>query len=98
KNIVLFGTVPGAMGTGIIDVINQTCGGGFPLSDSLVSAFTGYYKYSPVGSDTAFMYALLFHWNSAMNKRDTVGVATYLGGAAANYTFFGVPFVILIPG
>ncbi len=91
----LFGNIPGAMGTGSLDVANQTFSGGFHLTDSNVAALIGYFKYSPVSVDSCLIYSILTKWNVATSQRDTVAVATFIAGTTANYTLFSQPFVML---
>jgi hypothetical protein len=46
--LALGATVPGAMGTGTLDVATQTFKGGFPLNGNIPAALIGYFKYFPV--------------------------------------------------
>jgi hypothetical protein len=92
----ILGNVPGAMGTGTLNIGTQTYDGGFPLSNPGVTGFGGFYKYSPTGGDSAFFFALLTKWN--VNKRDTVATAVWTSGAQSNYTMFQIPFFTIIPG
>jgi len=91
--------VPGAMATGVIDIINQTFLKGFPLTDPNPVAMIGYYKYSSVGGDSCLAFAALTHWDTGNGKRDTVAVAFFkAGGTTTTYTQFIAPFFYLLPG
>ena len=79
-------TVPGAIGTGALNIFTQTFTGGFPLTDPNVVAMIGYYKYTGVGGDSALMYSILTHWDNVLQKRDTVGIAQFVGGDVSGYT------------
>jgi hypothetical protein len=89
--------VPGVIGTGTIDAATQTVKGGFPISVT-PAAVIGYYKYTPTGSDSCLVYSILTKWNSGLNKRDTLAVAAFIGGAASSYTMFTAPFYTLGAG
>jgi len=67
--------VPGAIGTGLIDATTQSFTGGFPLNGNNPAALIGYFKYAPVGSDSALIFSALFKWNTSTNKRDTLAIA-----------------------
>lgn len=87
--------IPGAMGTGALDLDNLTFTGGFPLSDPNVVALIGYYKYTSVGNDSCLIYSILTHWDNVMNKRDTVAVAVFVSGTVSAYTLFSSPYDVL---
>ncbi|MEO5675627.1 MAG: T9SS type A sorting domain-containing protein [Chitinophagales bacterium] len=87
--------IPGAMGTGALDLDNLTFTGGFPLSDPNVVALIGYYKYTSVGNDSCLIYSILTHWDNVMNKRDTVAVAVFVSSTASTYTLFSSPYAVL---
>lgn len=83
---------PGTAATGTIDFNTQSVTGGVPFTlrpDSL----TGWYKYTPVGSDAGNIVGILFNAN-----RDTIAVATFFPAAAVGaYTYFKTEFVYNLP-
>jgi len=89
--------VPGAIGTGLIDATTQSFTGGFPLNGNNPAALIGYFKYAPVGSDSALIFSALFKWNTSTNKRDTLAIAYLTEGNTPNYTQFVAPFFVLNP-
>jgi hypothetical protein len=100
KSLVII-TVAGVMATGDIVPEELTVKGGFPINQPYTN-FSGFYKYTPStdtssGEDTCWMAAILTKWNTTNNARDTVAMANFYGGAAANYTFFDVPLNYIAP-
>lgn len=91
----ILGKVPGAMGTGVLDVANQTFSGGFQLSNPNVVTLIGYFKYSPVGNDSCLLYSILTKWDVANSERDTIAVTAFVAGSTANYTAFSSPFFVM---
>ena len=56
--------------------------------------FKGWYKFNPVGGDSAALYTLLTKWNAAAGKRDTVGEARVdPKSAVTTWTEWSAPFV-----
>ncbi len=71
--------------------------GGFPFT-SRPGSLTGKMKYSPAAaSDSSFIYAVLFKWNSAQNKRDTIAITTLKTGAANSWINFGTVLNYSLP-
>ena len=63
--------------------------GGFPFT-ARPGQLTGKMKYTPAaGTDSSFIYAVLFKWNSALNKRDTIATSALISPSANNWTTFG---------
>lgn len=91
KNIPFQGEAPGIVVTGTINQSTMGVDGGiaFNLSpDSIV----GWYKYSPVGTDTASVDVRLSYWNGS--SRVQVAQARFeKTTAVSSYTRFSVPFV-----
>src|SRR5262249_8005303 len=82
---------PAGIATGVLDVLHLNFSGGFPLNGNNPAALFGYYKYTPKNNDSCFAFAILFKWNVAQGKRDTVGFAIFVGGAQSSYTQFVAP-------
>ncbi|MFN3683097.1 MAG: PCMD domain-containing protein, partial [Fimbriimonadaceae bacterium] len=71
--------------------------GGFPYT-SRPGSLTGKIKYLPAAAtDSSFIYAVLFKWNSAQNKRDTIAIATLKTGAVNSWTSFGAVLNYSLP-
>ncbi|WNJ17512.1 T9SS type A sorting domain-containing protein [Pontibacter sp. G13] len=65
---------------------------GIPYTEaSSPSQLSGYYKYTPVSTDTALVYALFTKWNTTTNQPDTVEEAILPLTAAGSYTEFTLP-------
>jgi hypothetical protein len=64
--------------------------GGIPLQDKPVK-IKGYYKYSSVIEDSAFVQAYNFKYTGDQ-QRDTIGMAVWYGQAAETWTYFEAPF------
>ena len=94
----LGGNAPGNMSTGILDIVNLTYTGGVPLTLPEPAAMIGYYKYTPVATDSCLFYSILTKWNTTNGVRDTVAISVFIGGTTANYTLFSSPFITLMPG
>lgn len=90
-----FGNIPGAMGTGTINVVSQTFSGGFPLSNPNVVALIGYFKYLPIGNDSCLLFSVLTKWDTVNGERDTVAIVKFVAGNTPNYTLFSAPFVVM---
>jgi hypothetical protein len=89
EQITIF--IPGMLGTAVMDdpnvraIIGNPCAGCKPLH------FKGYYKYTPVGSDSCIMLAVVTRWNTELGKRDTIGAGAVLQREAVSvYTPFDV--------
>jgi hypothetical protein len=56
------------------------------------TGLSGYYKYSFQAKDSCSVSVYLTRWNTALNTRDTIGYANFIGNAqVASYTRFSVP-------
>lgn len=81
--------------TGTINVVQQSVDGGCTISARPV-ALGGWYKYSPVGGDTASFTIILTKWNGS--SRDTIGRGSFSTSTAqASYTAFSVPVIYALP-
>jgi hypothetical protein len=80
KKIPLVNTlIGGLLATGYFDN-NASPGENLKLGMPYTSSpeyFRGYYKYTSVNSDSADFFCALTKWNSSLNKRDTLGLASY---------------------
>jgi hypothetical protein len=64
---------------------------GIPFTGRPV-AMKGWYKYTPVGGDSAWMYIKLTKWNTTTNTREQIGYIEKRDYAAVNaYTSFDMP-------
>jgi hypothetical protein len=83
--------VPGVITTGSISGVTIT--GGQPYSQKPLK-LTGYYQYTPTGTDTASMEVLLTRWNTTSKARETVASGIYFSNATlTTYTPFTVNLV-----
>ncbi|MEI6851671.1 MAG: PCMD domain-containing protein [Bacteroidota bacterium] len=83
--------IPGLLGTDSLDISNQNIKLGKRYSNR-PSAFLGYYKYQPVGGDSALVSVLLSKYNTTSHRRDTVGwVKQIYKGATSTYTAINLP-------
>jgi hypothetical protein len=69
ENVDVF--IPGYIGASVLDIPKATIHLGKPYTQKPVK-LQGYYKYSPVSTDSAMIQILLTKWNSAASKRDTI--------------------------
>ena len=89
KNGALIGkTIPGVITTGILTGGINVSGGQSHTTKS--ERLTGYYKYSPQGSDMAGIEVSLTKWNSTTHQRDIIAYGNVSKEAAADYTAFEV--------
>jgi len=85
--------IPGLVGTDSLDIPNATIRVGKPYSSKPLK-FRGYYKYSPVGGDSAMVSVLLSKYNTALGKRDTIGLAREVyKNTVTEYTMIDLPIV-----
>jgi hypothetical protein len=71
--------------------------GGFPFT-TRPGQLTGKLKYLPAAAtDSSFIYAVLFKWNAAQNKRDTIAIATLKTGASNTWASFGANLNYSLP-
>jgi hypothetical protein len=63
--------IPGYIGSSVLDIPNATIYLGKPYT-LRPERFQGYYKYSPVGGDSALVQVMLSRYNSGAGKRDTL--------------------------
>ena len=60
------------------------------------SAYSFYYKYAPVGGDTALSFAFFTKWNSITGSRDTVGFGgSLISGTTSSFTMMTLPITWL---
>jgi hypothetical protein len=80
KKIPIVNTlIGGLLATGFFDN-NASPGQNLKLGMPYTSSpkyFSGYYKYTSVSNDSADFFCALTKWNSSLNRRDTLGVASY---------------------
>jgi len=95
KNIPLQGMAPGITVTGTLNQTTQGIDGGVVYTlrpDSIV----GWYKYSPVGTDTGLVSITLSKWNGT--SRDEVASAAFIQTASvASYIRFTEALVYALP-
>ncbi len=83
--------IPGLIGTDSLDIPNATIILGKRYT-SRPTAFKGYYKYIPVGGDSAMVSIMLSKYNSALQRRDTVGwVKQLYKTPVTTYTLINLP-------
>lgn len=85
--------VPGLLISAQFDILNAPnyFDQGRPYTDR-PQTFTGWYKYTPANGDTAAIGMQVTRWNTATNKRDTVGEAGILiVNTVTNWTQFSIP-------
>ena len=92
-------TIPGLLVSGEFDIQNPSfLVQGQPFTD-LPQAFQGWFKYSPVGGDSAGLAALLTRWNSNLQKRDTLAQAAWVVTSAyPSWAAFDLPFAYFQTG
>jgi hypothetical protein len=69
---------------------NFSITGGIPMQDKPIK-IKGYYKYSSVIEDSAFVQAYNFKYTGDQ-QRDTIGMAVWYGQPAESWTYFEAPF------
>ncbi len=75
KTVSGMGVVPGVAVSGVIDMVTYKPKSGFAYSQRPLS-LTGSWQYMPSGSDQGFVGVYLTKWNTSMNMRDTIAMAT----------------------
>lgn len=88
-------TVPGLMQLGqfIITEDDMDITGGYPFTDRPVG-MSFYSKYSPAGSDSAYMFAYMTKYDDVNHNTDTIAMTAYLfSETIADYTQVLLPFV-----
>ncbi len=82
-------TIPGIASLGNIDIANQSVSGGIPFTSKPIS-LKGYFKYTPVGSDSMLIAVLLTRTLGGV--KDTIGGGIFsVKTAVSNYTQFNMP-------
>lgn len=82
--------VPGYLGTGDVDIANQTIYLGRPYTQS-PERMTGYYQYAPVSGDSAAFYVELTRYDALNQTKEVVGTGNLIITAAQNaWTQFSV--------
>ena len=66
--------------------------GGYAFSGNVLpDTLSGWFQYSPVGGDSCRIIVNFCHWNTSLNKRDTLGFGTKtFGDSVKKYTQFNV--------
>ncbi len=83
--------IPGIVGTDSLDIPNATIILGKRYTSKPLK-FQGYYKYQPVGGDSALILVLLSKYNTGAGHRDTVAYAEqYMKSPVSSYTFIDLP-------
>ena len=91
KNVPLQGTAPGIAATGSINTGGYIDGG--LVYNKRPISMTGWYKYTPGGTDTGSVEATLSKWNSGTHVREVVGRAVFEQNVTlGTYTQFTVNF------
>ncbi len=88
-------TVPGMMQLGRLFVSNDnfSISGGIPFTDRPLG-MSFFAKYTPAGTDTAFMFTYLTRYDNTTHTTDTVGGSFYIiTDTVASYTQILLPFV-----
>lgn len=75
KTVSGMGVVPGVAVSGVIDMVTFKPKSGFAYTQRPLS-LTGSWQYMPSGSDQGFVGVYLTKWNTSMNMRDTIAMAT----------------------
>jgi hypothetical protein len=85
--------VPGLLGTAKLDIMNVAVHVGRPYTFK-PKRFQLYYKYQPVGGDSAHMFMLLSKYNTIKKQRDTIAYAGQIVKTAVPaYTLFSQDLV-----
>ena len=85
--------IPGLVGTDSLDISAQNIRLGKPYSLKPLR-FQGYYKYEPVGGDSAMVSVLLSKYNSVAGKRDTLAIARQIiKNTVQIYTLIDIPLI-----
>jgi len=88
----IFGTIPGLITLGNIDIENFSFTGGIEFNDR-PTGISYYFKYEPNSTDSMFFAAVLTKWNVTDQKTDTIGFTAYFtGDTYTDYTYLAVPF------
>jgi hypothetical protein len=83
--------IPGMLGTATLDMTGVRALLG-RANDAKPLHFKGFYKYSPVGQDSATAILVVSKWNASAKKRDTIGFGQIMMKNEVNtYTEFDVP-------
>jgi len=83
--------IPGLLGTDSLDIPNATISVGKPYTAKPLR-FQGYYKYEPVGGDSALVSVLLSKYNTVAHKRDTIALARQIiKNTVTTYTMLDLP-------
>lgn len=69
------GMAPSILTNGVVNSAAQTIEGGDPIN-SRPSNFGGWFRYDPVGTDTAFFQITLTRWNTVTGQSEEVGFAS----------------------
>ncbi|MCF8369028.1 MAG: T9SS type A sorting domain-containing protein [Bacteroidales bacterium] len=64
--------------------------GGLPVNN-IPAMLSGYYKYFPVGQDSALAGMVLYHYNESTGVKETLDSAYTTLSVAAEYTYFQIP-------
>ncbi len=73
--VQFFGMTPSILTTGEINTTTQVIEGGWPMS-SRPTSFGGWFRFDPIGDDTAFVNITLNRWNSVSGMTELVGKAS----------------------
>lgn len=83
--------IPGLIGTDSLDIPNATISVGKRYTEKPLR-FQGYYKYEPVGGDSALFSVLLSKYNTGAHKRDTIALARQvIKNTVSTYTMIDLP-------
>lgn len=90
-------TVPGMMQLGQFNLTNDDMeiSGGYPFADRPIG-ISFYAKYTPAGSDSAYMYAYMTKYDEANNSTDTIAMTAYFfTDTIVDYTQILMPFAYM---
>jgi hypothetical protein len=84
--------IPGMMGFTQLDMLNNGIKLGKPCPGCKPVKFTGWYKFDQVNGDSCAAILLVSKWNTALQKKDTIGYCrTDFKSPQTAYTYFEMP-------
>lgn len=101
QNVAIAGSnVPGGVNTGTVTLNGSGVPiYGFQAYTSTPVSYDFWYQFNAIGGDTAGTDVTISHWNTSLNKRDTLARGgAYIIGATTGYTHMTVPISWIITG
>lgn len=84
--------IPGMLGSTQLDMLNNGIKLGKPCPGCRPTKFYGYYKFEQVNGDSCAALLVASKWNSALNKKDTIGYCrTDFKVPQSAWTYFELP-------